>query len=543
MNKIIRGTTRLMLSKQASLFSSTLIVAGTIGLSRIFGFMRYRVLAGYFPKEMLDVYFAAFRIPDMVFEILITGALASAFIPIYIKYQKDKKELSYEMSAIISLVSAVMAISIIILAVLAPVIMPLITPGFSPDKLQKVILYSQILLIGQLPFLVASNILTSIGQAQKTFIITSFAPVAYNVAIIIVTIMGASSWGLMAPIVGVVIGAVVMFIMQIPLVKSAEFAFQIILKITNGVREFTHIMMPRLVTVLVAQIDATVDLALASFLGSGSYTIFYLAQHLQLLPVSIIGIAFGQASLPYLSELYRERKIKEFAHLITESIVSVLLVTIPIASFFIFARTPLVRLFFGGEKFDWDATVLTAQTLSFFALGIPAHAVYYFLTRCYYAVFDTKTPFFVSLISIVTNIAISVMGVFVFHLGVWSLALAFSTSMILNVFILLVLLSQKQLNIELGLFTRQVIKILTATIIASFFVYLGMKLVDGLILDTQRSINVFLLLAGGGTTYVAIYAYITWLLGVESITEVVKVVDRVKRYRQRIVEIYSNFNS
>lgn len=505
--------------------------------------MRYRVLAGYFPKEMLDVYFAAFRIPDMVFEILITGALASAFIPIYIKYQKDKKELSYEMSAIISLVSAVMAVSIILLAILAPYIMPLITPGFSADKLQKVIIYSQILLIGQLPFLVASNILTSIGQAQKTFIITSFAPVAYNVAIIIVTVMGASTWGLMAPIIGVVIGAIVMFIMQIPLIKSAEFAFKFFVKITDGVREFAHIMTPRLVTVLVAQIDATVDLTLASFLGSGAYTIFYLAQHLQLLPVSIIGIAFGQASLPYLSELYRERKIKEFAHLITESIVSVLLVTIPIASFFIFARTPLVRLFFGGDKFDWDATVLTAQTLSFFALAIPAHAVYYFLTRCYYAVFDTRTPFFVSLISIALNITISVTGVFVFHLGVWSLALAFSASMIINVLILLMLLSQKQLNIELGLFTRQVIKILTATIIASFFVYLGMKLVDGLILDTQRSINVFLLVAGGGTTYLVIYAYITWLLGVESITEVVKVVDRVKRYRQRIVEIYTNFNS
>lgn len=532
-----------MWSKQGSLFSSTLIVAGTIGLSRIFGFMRYRVLAGYFTKEELDIYFAAFRIPDMVFEVLITGALASAFIPIYIKYQKSEKDLSYHISAIITIVSCVMGVSIIALTLLAPYVLPIITPGFSPEKLHQVIIYSQILLIGQLPFLVASNILTSIGQAQKTFIITSFAPVAYNIAIILITILGSTHWGLMAPTVGVVVGAVVMFAIQYPLMRSSEFTLKFVLRVTDGVREFARIMAPRLITVLVAQIDATVDLTLASILGSGSYTIFYLAQHLQLLPVSIIGIAFGQASLPYLSELYRERKMKEFAHLITESIVSVLLVTIPIASFFIFARTPLVRLFFGGQKFDWEATVLTAQTLSFFAIAIPAHAVYYFLTRCYYAVFDTKTPFYVSLLAIGINVCMSLLGVFVFHLGVWSLALAFSSSMIINVAILLILLGQKQLTLEYGLFVRQLVKILTATIIASFFVYCAMKVLDGLILDTQRSINVFLLVAGGGSAYLVIYAYVTWLLGVESISEVMKGVERVKRYRQRIVEIYTNFTS
>lgn len=532
-----------MLSKQGSLFSSTLIVASTIGLSRLFGFMRYRVLAGYFPKEELDVYFAAFRIPDMVFEILITGALASAFIPIFIKYQKNKDDLSYHMSSIITVVCSALLLSVIILTLLAPYIIPFITPGFSGEKLKQVVFLSQLLLLGQLPFLVASNILTSIGQAQKTFIITSFAPVAYNVVIIAITILGAGHWALLAPTIGVIIGAVVMFAMQIPLLRSADFTLKVLFEITSGTREFFRIMVPRLVTVLAAQIDATVDLALASFMGAGSYTIFYLAQHLQLLPVSIIGIAFGQASLPYLSELYREKKLSEFTHLITESIVSVLLVTIPIASFFIFARTPIVRLFFGGQMFDWEATVLTAQTLSYFALAIPAHAVYYFLTRCYYAVFDTKTPFFISLIAIGINVCISLLGVFVFHQGVWVLALSFSISMITNVFLLLVLLSKKQLGIEYNLFITQVIKIIIATIIASFFVYCGMKIADGLILDTARSINVFLLVMVGGITYVGIYAYITWLLGVESIGEVATMVQRLKKYRQRILEIYTDFAS
>ena len=130
-------------------------------------------------------------------------------------------------------------------------------------------------------------------------------------------------------------------------------------------------------TVLVHQVDATIDLTLTSLLGAGSYTVFYLAQHLQLLPVSVIGMAYGQASLPYLSELFQEKKIDQFKKIVADSILSLFFLTIPIASFFIFARTPLVRLFFGGQKFDWAATVQTAVALSYFALSLPVHSIYY----------------------------------------------------------------------------------------------------------------------------------------------------------------------
>jgi len=369
MKKFLNKTTQLIFAQQGGMFSSAFILATMIVLSRLFGFLRYRILAGYFNKSQLDIFFASFRIPDLVFEILITGAFTSSFIPIFIRYQKNKKDLEENISSIFNLITIFLFFFILIIFFLLPFIIPLITPGFDSQKIEQIVLFSQMLLIGQLPFLVFGNFLTGIAQANKTFFITSIAPVIYNIVVIIITYFFANQFGLIAPIIGIIIGAFLFFLIQLPILINLRFDYLFIIKIGQGVKDFFRIVIPRILTVIFTQIDATVDLSLATLLGVGSYTIFYFAQHLQLLPVSVIGIAFGQASLPYLSELYEAKKMDEFKKIIIDSILNLLFLTIPIMGFFIFARTPLVRLFFGGQKFDWDATVNTAITLSYFSLS------------------------------------------------------------------------------------------------------------------------------------------------------------------------------
>lgn len=540
MNRLFTGTKNLFLSKQRTIISSTLIVATTIILSSLFGFMRYRVLAGYFSKEELDIFFASFRIPDIVFELLITGALTTSFVPIYIKYQKDKKELDLNISSIINITTSILFLLILVLFFTADWIIPLITPGFTGAKIQSVIFYSKILLLGQLPFLVLSNVLTGLGQANKTFIISSIAPIAYNIIIIVGTIAFSSQFHLLAPVIGVVAGSAIMFLLQIPLFYSAHFTYQRVMKFTKGLKEFYRLVIPRLITVLVAQIDATIDLTLTTLLQPGSYTIFYLAQRLQLLPVSIIGIAFGQASLPYITEVYQEKKIEEFRKIITESILSLLFLTIPLASFFIIARTPLVRMFFGGDKFDWYATVQTAITLSYFALSIPLHSLYYFLTRCFYAFLDSKTPFYASVISIGINILLSLSFIFLFHLPVWALAIAFTVSMTVNVWILLYKLAKRIQGFEYRVLIHELLKILFVTFLASFFSYWLMKILDGLVLDTTRTINVAVLLAIVGSTFMAFYFFLAWSFGIKESAMIVNFVHKAKHYKKRVVEIYTN---
>lgn len=540
MYKFFSGTKNLILNKQRSIVSSTLILAVTIVLSRIFGFARYRILAGYFTKEQLDIFFASFRLPDLVFEILITGALTSAFIPIFIKYQHDKKALSHTMSSIINLITLSMYALIAILVLSADYIIPLITPGFDSTKLAAVIFYSRVLLIGQLPLLVIGNILTGIGQATKTFVISSLAPIAYNIVIILFTIFLAKPLFLLGPFIGVVAGAGIMVLIQLPLLTQTNFVYRPVLEFTSSMKEFFKVMVPRVITVLAAQIDATIDLSLASLLGSGSYTIFYLAQHLQLLPVSIIGIAFGQASLPYLSELLKENETQKFKRIITQSIVSIFYLTIPIASFLIIARTPIVRFFFGGEKFDWEATVMTANTLTYFALAIPLHSLYYFITRCYYAFLDSKTPFIVGVICIVINTALSLLFISYYHLPVWSLALSFSIAITINVIILIVILSRRIVSLDYLLLIIETVKIVFATFITSFFVYYQMKILDGLILNTTRTINVIFLLVIAGITYLVLYSFLTWILDIKEVGGIRNILSKASEYRRRIIEIYTD---
>ncbi len=541
MNKIVEKTRQFIFAKQTSIFSSAIIISVMIIIARLFGFLRYRILSGLFAKEELDIFLASFKIPDLVFEILITGALTSTLIPIFIKYKENREELNVNISSILNLILLVMALLIVILFAGMGLIVPLITPGFDRTKIEAIITYSRLLLIGQLPFLILGNFFTGISQASKIFFLPALAPIFYNIAIIIFALFFSSSLYLLAPIFGVIVGGMLLLLVQLPILINSPFNYSLVLKKTKGMIEFFRIVVPRIMTVIFAQIDATFDLILTSLIGAGSYTVFYFAQHLQLFPVSVIGVAFGQASLPYLTEVYQSNKIEEFKKIIVDSILNLFFFTIPIMSFFVFARTPMVRLFFGGQKFDWEATVSTAVTLSYFSVSLPFHTIYYFVTRCFYAFLDTKTPFFVSLISISLNTFLSVLFVIFFKFPVWSLAISFSTAMIFNVTCLLIILSKKVGVLDFKFLILETGKMFVATALSSIIVYYLMKLMDGLVFDTSYTINVFFLLMLGGILFIFLYLFFAWVLNVKEIYLVGKIIMKAKEYQKKIVEFYTSY--
>ena len=541
MNKIVKATKSIIFSQQKTIFSSAMLIALTIIIARFFGFLRFRVLASYFPKEELDLFFASFRIPDIVFEILITGALTSSFIPIFIQYKENKNELSENISSIINIVLSIFFFLTIIIFISLDKVIPIITPGYSPEKIKQIVFFSRILLIGQLPFLILGNFLTGIGQANKTFFLPSIAPICYNLSIIISTIF-FNHLGLLSPILGVVFGSLSIFLIQIPLIFIDGFSYRFVLKINQSVKDFSHMAIPRVLTVAVSQIDATIDLTLTTFLKAGSYTAFYLAQHLQLLPVSIIGIAFGQASLPYLSDLVKEKKQDELKEIITETILTLLFLSLPFAVFFIFARTPLIRLFFGGEKFDWEATIQTALTLSYFALGLPFHTLYYFLTRCFYALLDTKTPFLISFFSIIINTLFSLFFVFYLKLPVWSLSLSFSLAIFLNIALLFFFLIKKINGINYSRLATEIGKIILASVFSTFPAYFFLKIADPLIFNTMYTINVFFLLSSVALIYFFCYIFLSWFFEIKQFYLFTKLIVKAKEYHKKIIEIFSQYD-
>jgi putative peptidoglycan lipid II flippase len=541
MNKLFSATNKLLFNKQKNIMSSAMILSLMIILSRFFGFIRYRVFVNFFSKEEMDIFLASFRIPDLIFEILITGALTSSFIPVYMKYQKNGKELSVNISSIINLILVSMFIFVLGLVLLADHIIPIITPGFSPNRINQVVFYTKILLIGQLPFLILGNILTALGQANKLFFITAIAPIIYNLMIVLFTFFFAKSLHLDAAVLAVISGAAFFFIVQLIIVYKIDFIYHLVLKKTAGLIEFIKISIPRILSVLIAQIDATIDLSLATILGSGSYTIFYFSQHLQLLPVSIFGMALGQASLPYLSEIYQEKKIDEFKKLINQSFLNIFYLTTPVAFFFIFARTPLVRIFFGGQRFDWSATVLTAITLSYFSISIPLHSLYYLLVRIFYSILDTKTPFFVGLLSVVLNSLISLAFVLVFRFPVWSLAVAFSFSITVNCLVLIFILQRRFKPLFRPYFYLELAKILFISLTSSFASYFLLKLIDQLIIDTTRTINLFLLLSSVFFVFVSLYILQSLYFSVSQVFLLTKLIKKIREFPKKIFEVTTQY--
>lgn len=539
MKRIISKTKDIIFAKQTSILSSTLVISAMMIVARVFGYLRYNVLTNFFTTAELDLFFAAFRLPDILFEVIITGALTTTFIPFFLKYKDKPEQQTRQISTIINVFMILMAVFIAIMYVAMPYITPLLTPGFSEEKIQTIVTFSRILLLGQVPMFVAASFLTGISQAEKSFVIPAVAPVLYNLGIIIVTIMMNSYFHLVAPIIGVIAGAFCMLVVQLPVLIATGFRYSFVIAKTKDVVEFFKIIFPRVITTIVHQIDASADLALATLRGAGAYTNFYLAQHLQLLPISIVGMAFGQASLPYLTEVYQEKNIEGFKKIIIDTVLAVGFITLPFVGFFIVSRTPIVRIFFGGDKFDWESTTLTAKTLSIFALSIPFHSIYYFITRCFYAMFDSITPFIVGTVSIALNISLSVYFIQYLDLPVWSLALSFSIAVTANVLFLSGLLVKRLGSFNFTFLTVEIAKMVSAVGVSSFVLYAIQRLLTDLIFDLKTTLGVFLLVSVCGIVYAFCYIFLAWMFKVREIVLLTKMLAKVKQYQRKLSEVYT----
>ena len=493
----------------------------------------------YFTKEQLDIFFAAFRVPDFVYELIITGALSSAFIPIFIKYKKNPETLKENMSSIINVMMLILIIFMTITLIFADKIIPLTIPGFNARDTQIVIQLSRIFLISQLPFMVLGNIFSGIGQANKTFILTAIAPIVYTVGLICGTVFLSSSMGVYGPALGVSIGAFLFFLIQFPIIFVVKFSYKFFTFKRDVIREFFTLIVPRTLTVFSSQIDNTIDLILATLVGGGSYTIIYFAQRLQLFPVAFVGMSFGQASLPYVASLYKERDFPTIQKLFVNSILQVLYVSIPLSLFFIFARTPLVRIAYGGDKFDWNATVLTAIALSAFALSVPIHSIFYFITRAFYAFHDTKTPFFINVFAIIINAILSCTFILVLKLPIWSLGLSFSIAITINVIILLIVFYRRIKGFRITKLLMHTGKIYVISFISALPAYGIIKILDTLVFDTTRTINVFFLLIISGFVFGICYLFTSWFFAVEEVYILGKLLLKFKALRRRITEVYT----
>lgn len=540
MDTLLNNTKRIIFHKQKDILSGAIIISLMTLLSAVFGFVRLHTFATFFPTEELGIFLAAFRIPDFTFEILITGALSSALIPLYSKYRNDDSKLSENISTIINFISITLLVFIVVITITAPYLVQIVTPGFDSSKQAQVVIFTQILVLCQLPFLVIGNMVSGIAQANKIFFVSAVAPVLYNIGIILGTIFLHDSLGVYAPIAGAVIGSLLFLLTQLPVMFIIKFKYVLLSFKRNVLREFVTIFTPRFLSVLTTQIEFTIDFALASLFGPTGITIYLFAQRIQFAPVTFLGLAYGQASLPYLSDLFKEDRIDEIRKIFVNSILQLFFLSIPLSLFFVFARTPIVRFFVGGQMFDWEGTVQTARVLSYFAVTIPFHTVFYFITRSFYAIHNTKTPFKINFAATLLNSLLSAFFIIQLKLPIWYLGLSFSITIIINIALLLYSFHKEIRGFDVVKLITNTSKIYLVALACAAITFPVMKLLDGLIIDTSRTINLLILLISTGMLYTSLYFFICWLLNIEEMYFLGNLLIKMRAFRKMLGEMYTD---
>ncbi|MFC1625839.1 murein biosynthesis integral membrane protein MurJ [Patescibacteria group bacterium] len=527
--RLITQGKKILNSQQNTVLSAAGVIMIMIIASRILGLVRQRVLANFFAPGELSLFFAAFRLPDTIFEVLVFGTFASAFIPIFTKNLKVDKNKAWELGGLIlnwgGLIFLVLATVVIIFA---HPLYRIITPGFGQVDQETIANLARILFAAQ-GFFVLSYVLTAVLESSKRFLVPALAPIFYNLGIIVFTIVFSGNFHLMAPVLGVVVGAGLHFLVQLPLAIKLGFRFSMNLKITPDVKKIAKLAMPRILEVSFLQIAKFVELSLATLISIPAYTFFTFGNSIQLIPVGLFGTSIAKAALPTLAR--QADDLAKFKKTLFETLNQVVFLMAPVAAFLIVARIPVVRLVFGTDLFTWESTVQTSLVVSAFAVGVFSQAANSILARSFYALHDTKTPVMVSIGTLTLNIVLDVIFVYLLKLPVWSLAAAFSFASILQSVILFGLIVRKIDNGAKRLFYIPVIKSLVSASVSGLLMFLILKFFDRsvwikklsfitytnlpfekFVLDTRYATNLIILTTIVGVAGIVVYMMVSYLL-------------------------------
>lgn len=506
---LLKNSAKIFGRKQTNILSASIVLMVAVLSSRLLGLLRDRLLAGTFfahgNQWQLDVYFAAFRLPDMVFQLLVMGALSAAFIPVFSRFlSKSEKEAWHLASAVVTLALGVFLILAGLIASFSQPLSRLIAPTFDPEQIELMVRLTRIMLLAQL-FFVISNFFTGILQSYQRFLLPAVAPIVYNVGIILGTVFLSSRFGILGPTFGVVFGAFLHLVVQAPLLWRLGFVYRPNFDWRHpGVRRIAKLMLPRTLSLAVSQVELTVGVLIATSLTAGSLSIFYLAQHLSDLPVGLFGLTIGQAALPALSQ-EAENGLGGFKKVFLASCRQILYLALPAGVLLIVLRIPLVRITFGARTFPWEATLLTGKVVAILAVSVFAQAIIQLLVRGFYALQDTVTPLIISLISVIISVSLSFWLVFGVGLGIVGLSLAITLATFFQAGCLFFWLERKIGVFERERFLWPFIKMVVASFLTGIALWLPMRFLDQFVLDTTRTVQLIILTVVAGAIGLLVY--------------------------------------
>jgi len=383
--------------------------------SQILALVRDRLFAATFgASKTLDVYYAAFRIPDLVYVVIASMVSLGALVPFLVKkIGEDKEDAQKFVNGMFTFFVLTSSVVCGVLFFLIPHLAPVLFPGLdNPATHGDLILLTRILLLQPI-FLGLSSLVAGVTHVYKKFFVYSIGLLLYNIGIISGLLFFYPHFGIAGLAIGVIIGAFLQFIIQIPAIAREGFVPRPTLRIKmSDLKEVFTLSFPRMITLSAAQIVMLILISLASRLAEGSITVFNFSFNLQSVPLTIIGVSYSVAAFPTLARLYSEGKTALFARQIASAARHIIFWSLPATTLFIVLRAQIVRVILGAGKFSWSDTRLTAATLGLFSISIVAQALVLLFVRGYYAAGKTNRPLVIALLTSSGTIVLALLSLF-----------------------------------------------------------------------------------------------------------------------------------
>lgn len=445
-----------------------LVVTSLYLVSRLLGWIRLSVLAAVFGTGRdLDAFYTAFKVPDLMFQLVAAGALSSALIPMISGLlATGERDRAWRVT---STVTNVMLVGLLVLGVAfelaAPLIVPIIAPGFGADDLARTVDLTRIMLLS--PILLAlGTAATSALNAQNRFGAAALAPIVYNLGIIAGAVLLAVPFGVTGLAIGVVAGSVAHFLVQLRPLLQGGFRYEARIDAADPKARQTLILLaPRAFGLGVTQIVFLVATSVASTLGAGAITVLNFAFTLMQIPIGVLGVPLGAVIFPSLARTHATGSDDEYVSLLSRANRVLLFVMLPITGLGIVLRRQVVTVLFEYGRFDPTAVDVIATTLAFFLLGLAAHAALTVLARAFYARQDTRTPVAAAVLTVIVNsvLAVVLAGPF----GLSGIALSFTIAAWIEALVLLAILRRRLPELDVPAIGRLLVESLAATVVAS----------------------------------------------------------------------------
>jgi putative peptidoglycan lipid II flippase len=501
-------------------------------LSRILGFIRENISGRFFDRFQTDAYIAAFIIPDTMYYLLVGGALAAAFIPIFTEYlARDNEEEGWKVASTFINITVLLLFGFTIFGMIfARNLAPLEAPHFSAAKTELLAELTRVM-FPAVCFTALAGMMGGVLNSYHYFFIPALGPVVYNIVIIAGAVALGPRLGIKGMAVGVVLGAFANFLLQASGVKwhcGRHYCFGYIDLKNPGFHRLLWLMLPALIGLSATQANLWITNIMASSLPEGSITALRFANRLVLLPLGIFASGITVAFFPLLSSLAAQNKMDEFKDTLALSLRSLFFLMLPAGVGLIVLREAIVKLLFEGQMFTSHDTRLTSWALLFYSLALFAHAAILMLPRAFYSLKDTRTPVLISIISVTASIVMNWLFLKFTHLGVGGFALSFSLMGLINMVLLMVILKGKIGDIRGRSLLKFFMKSLAAALVMGLAIIVVIRFLTPMLSATHGHLAAAVKIGAGIVVGVAVYFGVALTLKMEELDTVLRRLRRRK---------------